>query len=62
LFGVIPASFSTELIPAASIFLDGLRATPASDVNGVVGAVSASSLFDFLALFFSLLMSNCPSR
>src|SRR6266576_3176374 len=39
--GVIPASFSTELIPAASIFSMVFAPTPASDVNGVTGAVSA---------------------
>src|SRR5216683_3130518 len=39
--GVMPASFSTLVMPAASIFSMVLGPTPASAVNGVVGAVRA---------------------
>jgi len=58
--GVIPASFSTELIPPLNL-LDGLRANARSDVNGVVGAVSAViCLFDPGAFFLALDV-RCPA-
>ncbi len=69
----MPASFSTELIPAASIFSMVFAPTPANDVNGVVGAVSAvicssiswrfsSSLLMSMSQPISLLASRtfCP--
>ena len=39
--GVIPASFSSEVIPAASIFSMVFGPTPASTVSGVTAVVSA---------------------
>src|SRR5258708_1632635 len=71
--GVIPASFSTWVMPAASIFSIVLGPTPANAVNGVVGAVRAvicssisrrfsSSLLMSMSQPISLLASRtfCP--
>src|SRR6185437_11323860 len=59
--GVISASFSMEMIPAASSFSMVLGPTPASSDNAVPGAVRAAMRLDFAALFFFALNINVPA-